>query len=480
MSAGGTAHVLIVEADADIGAELARIMTAVGYSSECALDLKTATESLKKTRFDAVLLDLGLPGEDGISAVVRVIKESPGARIVALTSRNEAALAIEAIRAGATDYLVKPWRREVLLASLEKAILPSQGKRAVTDKRSVPLQASALIGESNAFKLVVDQARLAAETSRIPVLLSGECGTGKDVVGREIHRWSPRAGSPFVTINAACLPGTLLESELFGHEAGAFTDAKASRRGLFEQANGGTLFLDEIGEMPLDLQPKLLRVLEGHPFRRLGGEREITTDVRLVAATNRNLPDMIARGTFREDLYYRLSVFELVLPPLRKRGVDVRILAEHFLVQTARAMERLVPEVTPRAFEKLLAYAWPGNVRELRNVIERALVLSRGEPIDLEHLPVDVRSGHGASRAESHGFSLPSVALSARITSRVGSHEEQQQVAASLSLESAIRTHVTAVFEQLGRNLTKTSEALGITRVSLRKKLREYGFYPVK
>ncbi len=236
----------------------------------------------------------------------------------------------------------------------------------------------------------------------MPVLLTGECGTGKDVVGHQVHLWSPRSTGPFVSVNAACLPATLLESELFGAQAGAFTDARGTRRGLFEQAHGGTLFLDEIGELPIELQLKLLRVLEGHPFRRLGGEQEISVDVRLVAATSRRLPEMIAQGRFREDLYYRLSVFELQLHP-PGAGSDIAEFARHFLESSSRDMDRPVPEILPRAIEQLLAHPWPGNVRELRNVIERAVVLSRGEAIDLVHLPVEVRGSAAPSVGAADG-----------------------------------------------------------------------------
>jgi DNA-binding NtrC family response regulator len=451
------ARILIVEDDADIGAELARIIRVVGHDCEVVVAVPEALVKLRGAAYDAVLLDLGLPGEDGISALERVVKHSPGVRVVVLTGRDEAALAIAAIRAGAFDYLVKPWRREVLLSALNRAIAAKGADISARKDRPE----DALVGQSDSFRTVIEQARLAAETSRVPVLLCGECGTGKDVIGKEIHRWSTGPGAPFVTINAACLPGTLLESELFGHEAGAFTDAKTSRRGLFEQAHGGTLFLDEIGELPLDLQPKLLRVLEGHPFRRLGGEREIRTDVRLVAATNRRLPEMISRGLFREDLYYRLSVFELVIPPLRERGVDVRELTAYFLTKTARDMGRPTPPIAARALDHLLAYAWPGNVRELRNVIERAVVLSRGEQLDLEHLPVDVR---GATLRKVETAVVDAAPLSADL----------------LTLESAMQLHIMRVFEQCGRNLTHASAKLGITRVSLRKRLRAYGIYPVK
>lgn len=451
------ARILIVEDDADIGAELARVIKVVGHTCDVVTAVPDALERLENKEYSAVLLDLGLPGEDGISGLERVVKHSPNVRVVVLTGRDEAALAIASIRAGAFDYLVKPWRREVLLSALERAIA------ALGVSNRVPKEGAdeTLIGKSTEFRTVIEQARLAAKTSRVPLLLSGECGTGKDVIGKEIHRWSTQeTNAPFVTINAACLPATLLESELFGHEAGAFTDAKSARRGLFEQAHGGTLFLDEIGELPLDLQPKLLRVLEGHAFRRLGGEREIRTDVRLVAATNRRLPDMIARGLFREDLYYRLSVFELVIPPLRERGSDVRELASYFLSKTARDMGRPVPVIAHRALDRLLAHGWPGNVRELRNVIERAVVLSRGEPIDLEHLPVDVRGAIAPKPVEA---TLP-----------------ETLDPSALSLDAAMQIHVMKVFEHCGRNLTHAAASLGITRVSLRKRLRMYGIYPVK
>ena len=463
-------HILIVDDDEEIAAELSRVVRAAGFECKVVIDVASALAELTAGPVDVVLLDLGLPGEEGLSPVERVVRAGSSARIVVLTGRDEASLAIGALRAGASDYLVKPWKRDVLLAALRRAAgatAPVQPK-----EKARPRQGSSpdlLFGSSPTFRAVIDQARLAAESPRVPVLLTGECGTGKDVVGHQVHLWSPRSTGPFVSVNAACLPATLLESELFGHEAGAFTDARGTRRGLFEQAHGGTLFLDEIGELPIELQPKLLRVLEGHPFRRLGGEREISVDVRLVAATNRRLPEMIAQGRFREDLYYRLSVFELQLPPLRERSSDIAEFARHFLESSSRDMDRPVPEILPRAMEQLLAHPWPGNVRELRNVIERAVVLSRGEAIDLVHLPVEVR-GAPPRRASELPMASDLLPLLPR----------QPPTSDELSLEAATRVHVLKVFELTSRNLTRAASLLGITRVSLRKKLKAYGIYPVQ
>ncbi len=265
--------VLIVEDDDDVGAELAAVLGRAGHRVARAADVASARAHLDGGEIDVVLLDLGLPGEEGLSALERIGERRADAQVIVITGRDEAATAVRALRAGAADYLVKPWERAPLLRAIDAAAAQSAARRDLALARAARDDAP-IAGSSPAWREVLSETHVAAQNGRVPVLLTGECGTGKDVLARQVHGWSPRAAAPFVTVNAACLPASLLESELFGHEAGAFTDARGTRRGLFEQAHGGTLFLDEIGELPVELQPKLLRVLEGHGFRRLGGEKE--------------------------------------------------------------------------------------------------------------------------------------------------------------------------------------------------------------
>ncbi|HRI52143.1 MAG TPA: sigma-54 dependent transcriptional regulator, partial [Pseudomonadota bacterium] len=284
----------------------------------------------------------------------------------------------------------------------------------------------------------------------------GEPGVGKEVAASLLHRLSPRCTQPFVAANAACLSPNLIESELFGHEAGSFTGAHSRRRGLFELASGGTLFLDEIGELPLDLQGKLLRVLEGHPFRRVGGEKELSSDARLICATNRNLAQRVQDGLFRADLYYRLRVFEIALPPLRERRADIPELVTYFVTKLGAELGYRDPQVSPAAMKILCEHPWPGNVRELRNVIERALVVSEGSVVLPRHLPLD-----------------PAVAAAPAPVPPAAPVAES--TASDVSLETLIKRHVTSVYQATGQNVTRAAALLGISRLALRKRLYAYG-----
>jgi DNA-binding NtrC family response regulator len=312
------------------------------------------------------------------------------------------------------------------------------------------------LGESSLWRKAMSALHAAARVPRTSVLVTGESGTGKEVAARLLHTWSDRAEGPFVPVNAACFSPSLLESELFGHEAGAFTGARTAKRGLFELASGGTLFLDEVGELPMELQPKLLRVLEGHPFRRVGGEREIRVDVRLVSATNRDLEVAIEAGQFRRDLYHRLRVVDIVLPPLRARGDDIALLATHVISRLSAELGKHRVSLSLEALEALEAYGWPGNVRELRNVIERGIVLCHDGEIRPRDLPPEV-----SHRIPGASLKVPPPSL------RVEDPE--------VSLDAVIREHVLRTFHTRQQNLTQTARVLGISRVALRRRLKEYG-----
>ena len=328
-----------------------------------------------------------------------------------------------------------------------------------------------VIGQSAPWRAAMADLRAAAASPRTPVLLTGESGTGKELAAEQVHTWSVRSGRPFVSVNAACFSPALLESELFGHEAGAFTGAKSRKAGLFELASGGTLFLDEVGELPLDLQPKLLRVLEGHPFRRVGGERPIAADVRIVSATNCRMEEAVSTGKFRLDLYHRLRVVEVVLPPLRDRDSDAELLAIHFLSRFGAELGRPILEIAPEVLAAIRAYPWPGNVRELKNAIERAIVLNRTGHLGLDDLPPEVLAAHPRQGSDHprYGSDRPRNGGGLRLLSpsptELGGRE----------LGDVVRQHVIEAYRASDGNLARAARSLGIGRATLRRRLRDYG-----
>jgi DNA-binding NtrC family response regulator len=448
--------ILLVEDDDDQSFAVSRLLRRDGFEVDIAGTAKGAIEQSRQKLYDLVLLDLGLPDGDGLDVLAQMNQEEASLPpVVVLTGRDDAQSAVLALKGGADNYLTKPVDREPLLFAVRRAIERSRLKRSLEAARRQTAPGPEVVGTSPRWHRVLDALSAAADSPRTPVLIEGESGTGKEVCARLLHSMSPRSPGPFIAVNAACFSATLLESELFGHEAGAFTDAKKPRRGLLELASEGTLFLDEVSEVPREIQPRLLRVFEGQPFRRVGGEREIRVDVRFVSATNKRLVDEVRAGRLREDLYHRLKVVEIQLPPLRDRPEDIPALAASFLSGITAGTAFGSASLSLEAMDCLLAYAWPGNIRELRNVIERAVVLSRGAEVLPMDLPPEVRSvGSGRSMAPA--------------PSRTGEEE-------SLSLEEAIRRHVLEVFSRFSGNVTRTSRALGISRVALRGRLRSYG-----
>jgi DNA-binding NtrC family response regulator len=401
-------------------------------------------------RPDVTLLDLELPGLSGRDILDVLV--SRGAAVVMLTGHGDVEIAVEAMHSGAETFLTKPVDFAHLEAALDRTLEKVQLRR--TNEllaRSMADRAAPALGASPLMRDLERQVDLLAGSPDTTALLLGESGTGKSFIAQMIHARSPRARSPFVEINAAGLSATFLESELFGHERGAFTDAKEMKRGLFEIADRGTLFLDEIGDLAPELQPKLLKVLETRSFRRLGGTREMQVDVRLIAATNRDLAAEVRAGRFREDLFYRLSVFPLEVPPLRKRArEDVLELAHRFLRELGQRHRASPTELSPNAAELLGAYAWPGNVRELRNALERALVLSSGGPrIEPGHLPP--------------GLKAPRAPRAGREDSRIVPWDEVE------------RRHIERTLFLLGGNRSATAEKLGISRSTLHAKIQQHG-----
>lgn len=445
--------VLIVDDDKHTRDGLARALNRhyhvlLAESGEKALSL------LNEGSADIVLSDMRMPGMQGLELLRSVRKLHPSVPFVLLTAYGTIDLAVEAMREGAYDFLTKPISLDQLDVLLAQAL--NVGKR---ETPAAPAQEGAtglegMIGDSPAMREVFDKIRKVA-SSTATVLIQGPSGTGKELVARALHSLGPRAAKPFVAVNCAALAPTLLESELFGHEKGAFTGAIATRSGRFEQADGGTLFLDEISEIDQATQVKLLRVLEDRSFERVGGTENIKVNFRLVAATNRNLKEYVESGKFREDLFYRLNVVDVILPPLCERGDDIERLANHFLAAFAKENGRTISGFSSDALALLKSYSWPGNVRELRNAVERMVVLSGGEILDAADVPQNIRAAiETAGRKEEAERSAPAA-------------EDE-------SLAQAEKRKIMEALEKCGGNRSQAAELLGISRRTLHRRLKEW------
>ncbi len=386
------ATLLIADDDPGLRESLERTLTREGYRVILASDGRGALERLQGGGIDLVVTDLKMPGLTGIEVLRAAKAIAPDVDVILLTAFGTGEEAVKAMKDGAYDFLTKPFRREQLLKLISKALERRdliEQNRALQQRLDDLLQQGAVIGSSPAFRRTMALVEQVADSSAT-VLIQGESGTGKELVARTIHARSARSRGPLVAVNCAALPETLLESELFGYEKGAFTGAAGRKEGRFELANGGTLFLDEVSDLSVVTQPKILRVLQEGEFERLGGTKTFRVDVRIVAATNQDLAQMVREKRFREDLYYRLNVITLTVPPLRERREDVRVLAQHFLRVYAAKNNRRLEGFTDEAIRRLEAYAWPGNVRELENVIERGVVLAQGALMDVTDLPPEI------------------------------------------------------------------------------------------
>ncbi|WP_437285396.1 sigma-54-dependent transcriptional regulator [Sorangium sp. So ce406] len=388
-----SSRVLVVDDEASARSGLEKLLRQEGYAVDAAADGAEALEVAAERPPDVVVTDLKMPKMDGMALLGRLREQDPSLPVIVVTAFGDVTSAVQAMRAGAEDYLTKPVDFDALLLSIERALERSalrveaeNLRRQLREREGEGVEG--LIGASPAMQKVYRMARQVAG-ARATVLITGESGTGKGELARAIHAKGPRAKAPFVTLHCAALAESLLESELFGHERGAFTGADRRRVGRFEQAHGGTLFLDEVGEIAPATQVKLLRVLQERAFERVGGNETVSVDVRLIAATNRDLAAAVQEGQFREDLYYRLNVVHIDMPPLRVRDTDVLLLANHFLRRFAAENHRKIEGFTDQARAKLVAHRWPGNVRELENAIERAVVLCDDTRIDADHLPID-------------------------------------------------------------------------------------------
>lgn len=383
------ARILIIDDEAAIRDSLEALLTLEGFAVEMAPEGNSGLDLLSTNEYDLLLLDLSMPGESGIDLLPRIKRLRPEMPVIMITAFGTVGNVVDALRAGADNFIQKPWDNEKLLADMRTAIARQRSQQEVVQLKKTLKQRYSfgnIIGKSDVMGKLLDTVAQVAP-SRSTVLIQGESGTGKELIAKAIHLNSPRKDKPFVAINTGAVPSDLLESTLFGHVKGAFTSAVAAKKGLFEVASGGTLFLDEIGTMPLDTQAKVLRALQERRFMQVGGTTEVAVDVRIVAATNVNLQQAVKEGRFREDLYYRLSVINLDLPPLRQRKEDIPLLATHFLKYFSEENGYPGRTLSPDALRSMMDYEWPGNVRELENAMERGVVLSTGPVITQDLLP---------------------------------------------------------------------------------------------
>jgi DNA-binding NtrC family response regulator len=386
-----TATILIVDDEETARSFVHEALSDAGYEAIEAGDLKAANKALDTGSADIVLLDLNLPDGSGMTILDRISRENPAPPVILITAYGEVETAVEAMKMGAQDFLQKPLDLERMLQAVERS------REVVSLRRELELMRESatgdvemIVGETPSMTRIMREAQRAAEAS-VSVLITGETGTGKEVLAKAIRSMGARNDQPFIPINCAALPDTMIESELFGHEAGAFTGAQKRKPGLIEVADGGILFLDEISSTKTEMQAKLLRVLEERAFRRVGGVKEISVDIQILAASNRDLPQMIEDAEFREDLYYRLKVVDLHLPPLRDRKADIPALVGSFIRDVNQRMGNNVTAIAPRAIEALMQHDWPGNIRELQHVIDRAMLFCDDEEINLGHLPHDIQ-----------------------------------------------------------------------------------------
>ncbi len=463
--------ILIVDDDSAVRWTLAQALRGSGYDP-----LEAGTAAAALTLFDAeqpalTLLDINLPDESGLKVLGKIKERRPDALVIMITTDVHVENTIAALRGQAYDFLGKPINLDELEVRIHNALEAGRLRREVSLIRKERAQAfnfDQIIGRSRARNEMIALARKVAESEVSTVLLQGESGTGKDLLAKAIHYGSRRARAPFIPINCAAIPPTLMESEFFGYEKGAFTDAKARKQGLLEQAEGGTIFLDEIGEMELNLQAKLLRVLEEGAFRRVGGLKDVPLDVRVIAASNRNLKAESAAGRFRLDLYYRLAIIQIEVPPLRKRGDDVLLLAEYFIERFKEQMRKRIGGLTPEVAEVFRRYSWPGNVRELRNVIERVMILEDHDRITTTYLPQDLIAEPPRTRADEPdaGTSRPQREV-LRTEPVVPLPQE------GVPLDEVEMSLVRQALERSGGNQTRAAELLRISRGQLRYRLKK-------
>ena len=443
--------ILVVDDEVQIRTLLSRMLELEGYEVCQAGDCRTALKQLEFQRPDVVLCDVFLPDGNGVDLVSSVKKTAPNVEIILLTAYGNIPDGVQAIKNGAFDYITKGDDNNKIIPLVSRAVEKARMNvrlEKLEKKVGHTYSFDSVLGDSKALKDAVSLARKVSGTD-VPVLLTGETGTGKEVFAQAIHYNSKRAKQNFVAVNCSSFSKELLESEMFGHKAGSFTGALKDKKGLFEEADNGTIFLDEIGEMAFELQAKLLRILETGEYIKIGDTKPTRVNVRVVAATNRNLPEEITAGRFREDLFYRLSVFQIHLPPLRERAGDVRILAKAFVKDFSVRLARPVTEITPAFLEALEQQPWKGNIRELRNVIERSLIVCESERLDVADLPLDIQNTHY--------------------------EQSDETTPGSFELSAMERRHIARVLEYTKGNKTEAARLLKIGLTTLYRKIEEYG-----
>jgi two-component system response regulator HydG len=446
-------HILLVDDDRDLCETIVEGMAPFGFNVSWKATAEAALAALEVGDWDAVVTDISLTGLSGLGLCERVVANRPDLPVVLITAYGTLETAVGAVRAGAYDFVTKPFELDVLRLALERAVRHHQLQEEVKRLRDVVARATemeGMIGTSPAMRRVFELIDRVAETDAT-VLITGRSGTGKELVARALHKRGRRAAEPFVAVNCAAIPEALLESELFGHVKGAFTDARSARRGLFLKAHGGTIFLDEIADMPPGMQSKLLRVLQDRTVRAVGGDREEAYDARLIAATNRDIEIEVEQRRFREDLFYRINVIRIDLPPLAARGRDILLLAQHFIARAGAQFSRPVRGLSSAAAAKLLDYGWPGNVRELENCIEGAVALTRNEELTVDDLPEIIRDYRNTD------LSIPTV-----------------DGGELLPLEEVERRHILRVLKSVGGSKAAAAAVLGLHPSTLYRKLDQY------
>jgi DNA-binding NtrC family response regulator len=432
------------------------ILQSEGYEAETAASGEAALRMLAQNRFDLVITDLNMAGMTGLQLLSEIVVDDPTIAVMMITGYPSIKSAVEATRKGVYQYLEKPVDRETLLSVVDEVF-----QRLATLRRTI-------IGDSPATKAMMRMILKVAPSAHT-VLILGESGTGKELVAREIHQHSPRRDRPFLAVNCAALTETLLESELFGHEKGSFTDAHQMKRGVFERAHQSTLFLDEIGDTSLGMQAKILRVLQEREFFRVGGTEPLKTDVRIISATNRNLEQRVKEGKFREDLYYRLNVIPIICPPLRERGDDIEILAHHFMRKAALVAGRRVEGISAEALAALRAYAWPGNIRQLEWAMERAVVLGETDGVELPDLPPEILQATSAAPPPAGTAAAIGTAPAPPIASGPG------PIITEGSWEEHEKAKIMEALQRSGGNITRAAQLLGMTFRTLQYRLEKFG-----
>jgi two-component system nitrogen regulation response regulator NtrX len=455
--------ILIVDDEPGVRGSLAGILGDEGYQTEAVESGEACLTLLETRRFDLILLDVWLPKMDGLETLARIRALDSEVPVVVISGHGNIETAVKAVRVGAQDFVEKPLNLEKILLVVKNAL---RQRRLEAENRALKEKVEhrwVMVGESPAIQaLRADIAQAAPSNGR--VLIFGENGTGKEIVARNIHHLSLRASGPFVEVNCAAIPEELIESELFGHTRGAFTGALTAKKGKFELADGGTLFLDEVGDMTLKTQAKVLRVLQEQKLEPVGGTASVTVDVRVIAATNKNLEEEIRRGAFREDLFFRLNVIPFNVPALRDRRDDIPLLARHFIAELSAEYGKRAKDLSPEALETLVRLPWPGNVRELRNTIERLVIMTPGDRIEARHLPGSVAAAAVPREAEAPSPEAPIGSFPSLLAAR----------------EDFEKRYIWKKYQECGGNMSRTSEALSVERSNLYRKMKAYGLLPAR